>query len=211
MTKKATWGLAVALALVAGIAAIRTLGPTPASDDTPNTVVEDSGHRRPSATARPTRVERVATEVSPPSVLIAQPPEAQPPRAPAAEGGAAGPTLLTASAVEQVVANELRGLQLDSEVLVNVSCPVPPRCIAELSGPQFKSNIARELAEALSDATGTEYQVASTSFSHVQAGSPEPTHATFASFFPAGESRSDANDEVRQAVQAFKADLEARD
>ena len=118
---------------------------------------------------------------------------------------------LTADLVEDVVRQHLDAEDLGDDVMLSVTCRSSPRCLTELTGQQLEAGFSARLAEKLSMSTGVEYRAAATVFSHVQAGSTEPSHATFASFYPVDSPRADAQKEVRQAVQAFKADLETDD
>ena len=212
MMTKAVWGGAL---LVAGALATVAFLQT---NDEPEVREANVVSKRSSASAASREGPRPTVDVSSrrtvgdrpadrEAPLAAAPPQAAEVREQAAEA----PAQLEVEVVEDVVRRELEELELDGEVMSKVTCPTPPRCLAEFSGPALESNFAPRLAEELSDSTGVDYRVASTVFSHVQEGSPDPTHATFASFYPAGDSKSEARDEVRRAVRSFRADLEAND
>lgn len=153
---------------------------------------------------RPSRAEGEAPRAPAAPIPVQPAPAPAPPTAD--EASSLSPTV-----VEAVLRERFEAEDLGDDIMLEVSCDTPPRCLATLSGPQLQSGTSAQLAEALSESTGQKYRAAATVFSHVEAESPDPTHATFVSFYPADAPRSEAQDDVRRALGAFKDDLKSDD
>lgn len=117
---------------------------------------------------------------------------------------------LTKSIVETAVHLRLEELDVQDGALVNVACEAE-RCLAEIRGPQLRSDFPKALAADLSESVGIEHDYAATLHFRVAPNSGPPVHVTFASFFPDGGSKKDAREDVKEALEAFQSDMEADD